>query len=680
MRSVQRRGGAAWVFHNPATGRYWQTTPRLYRLAALLDGRTTIEAALRALPPPQPQPGDDSEEALLRGLAGMITAGLLAVPGTVRPPPGAPGGALGLIRRIAFSRLRLGDLGRILPVAGPLLGWLFTSLGALVLLVLLLAAAWSWSDQGAALAAQWARLADPTFGNAVLAYLLFIAAKLLHEIGHAVAVRRMAAAEGHAVRVVPWGVTFMFLLPAPYVDASASWFLQSRWRRAVVGLAGIATDLLVAALAALLWSSVGPGALKDRLFELVLICSVSSLLFNLNPLIKLDGYYVLSDLLGIENMLARAQQALGRVLLGQGGGAGDGLAALYAVIAWVWRLTIYGGIFWLASGVHWLLAVAVAGIATVLIIAVPLVTLLRRHGATLRAARGRVAGGAVAGLALIGAAALVPVPAHVVAEGVVVDNGLSHVFAGADAQLLMVAEPGATGTVLRLDNPETTRRLAQLGAEAAALEIEMRRARSGPIAALDAHAARQAAVAMQIAALEAERAAYLVVAAPDARWEPLEAARLTSAWVRRDDPRPLGALLRPAAPEIRLVLDQWDGPVALAALAREPAASVPLRLRGETAASFRGQPLGPGEEARDTLPSPALAHFAGGRIPARPDQRGEARPIERVFELRLAPEAPAPLQLRHGARVEAQIALPAAPLAKQAWRRLRQLLQPRFAV
>lgn len=673
---MQRRGGAAWVFHNPATGRYWQATPRLYRLAALLDGRTTIEAALRALPPPRPD--DDTEGALLRGVAGMISAGLLAVPGAVRPPAVAPGGALGIIRRIAFSRLRLGDLGRILPVAGPLLGWLFTAFGALALLVLLLAAGWSWSDQGAALAAQWARLADPTFGNAVLAYLLFIAAKLLHEIGHAVAVRRMAAAEGHAIRVVPWGVTFMFLLPAPYVDASASWFLQSRWRRATVGLAGIATDLLVAALAALLWSAVGPGALKDRLFELVLICSVSSLVFNLNPLIKLDGYYVLSDLLGIENMLARAQQALGRVMLGQGG-AGDGLAGFYALIAWVWRLTIYGGIFWLASGVHWLLAAAVAGIATVLLIAVPLVTLLTRHGATLRAARGRVAVVAASGLALIGAAALVPVPAHVVAEGVVVDNGLSHVFAGADAQLLMVAEPGATGTVLRLDNPETTRRLAQLAAEAAALEIEMRRARSGPIAALDAHAARQAAVAVQIAALDAERAAYLVVAPSDAHWEPLDAARLTGAWVRRDDPRPLGAVLRPAAPEIRLVLDQWDGPVVLAALAREPAASVPLRLRGETAASFRAQPLGPGEEARDTLPSPALAHFAGGRIPARPDARGEARPIERVFELRLAPEAPAPL-LRHGARVEARIALRPAPLAEQAWRRLRQLLQPRFAV
>ncbi len=678
MRSVQRRGGAAWVFHNPATGRYWQATPRLYRLAALLDGRRTIEDALRLLPPPQP--GDDTEDALLRGLAGMITAGLLAVPGAARPPVAAPSGVLAVIRRIAFSRLRLGDLGRVLPVAGPLLGWLFAPLGALVLLMLLLAAAWSWSDQGAAIAAQWARLADPTFGNAVLAYLLFIAAKLLHETGHAVAVRRMAAAEGHVVRVVPWGVTFMFLLPAPYVDASASWFLQSRWRRAVVGLAGIATDLLLAALAALLWSAVGPGALKDRLFELVLICSLSSLLFNLNPLIKLDGYYVLSDLLGVENMLPRAQQALGRVLLGQGSGAGDGLAALYALIAWVWRVTIYAGIFWLASGVHWLLAAGVAGIAFVLILAVPLWTILRRHGATLLAARGRVAGLAASGLALVGAAALVPVPAHVVAEGVVVDNGLSHVFAGADGQLIMVAEPGATGTILRLDNPETTRRLAQLGAEAAALEIEMRRARSGPIAAHDAHAARHAAVAVQIAALETERASYVIRTDADAQWEPLAAARLAGAWVRRDDPRPLGAVLRPAPTEIHLVLDQWDGPLALAALGHEAAPLVPLRLRGETAASFRARLLGPGEEARDALPSPALAHFAGGRIPARPDARGEARPIERVFALRLAPEDPAPPQLRHGARVEARIALPPAPLAEQAWRRLRQLLQPRLAV
>ncbi|MCU0946137.1 MAG: hypothetical protein MUF65_12320, partial [Rubritepida sp.] len=95
--------------------------------------------------------------------------------------------------------------------------------------------------------------------------------------------------------------------------------------------------------------------------------------------------------------------------------------------------------------------------------------------------------------------------------------------------------------------------------------------------------------------------------------------------------------------------------------------------------SFAARPLGPALEAREALPSPALGTPGGGRIPARLDEREAARPLERVYELRLAPEGATP-PLRPGARVEARIALPPAPLAEQAWRRARQVVQRRLSV
>jgi putative peptide zinc metalloprotease protein len=689
VRRVLRGGTPAWVFHNPATGTYWQTTPGLHRLAARFDGRITVAEALAAEAAADPAAAAEARATLLSGLGGMIGAGLLRVPGA-RPPPPQAAGWIAPLRGFAFTRVPLGDLGRALPLARPLLGWLFTLPGALVLGVLLLGAAWLWAGRQAEIAAQLARLADLDLQDAALGYLIFVATKLAHETGHAVAAQRMAAAEGRRVEVVPWGVSFMFLLPAPYVDASSAWFLASARRRAVVGLAGVATDLLLAALAALAWASVGPGALADRLFDVVLICGLSSLVFNLNPLMRLDGYYVASDLLGIENLGARGQQALGRVALHPLGLAdrpqrGDGLGALWAAASWAYRWTVLVGIAWIAGGIHWLAAAAVAAAALILFLALPAWrggrALLRRLGA-LPPGRAALSAAALLGLSALGAAALLlPVPSHVVAAGVVVRDGVVPIYPRADALVLDSAPAGTEGgTALRLDNPDTRRRLTQLGAEAEALAIEARRARA-TATGIDAVAEREHAVASQIAALREEAAAWRLDLPAGVRWEPLRAQALEQGWVRRDDDRPLGILVRadPGA-DILLVLDQWDGPAALAALAAAPDRPVPMRLRGTAGpAAFAARPLAPAVEARDALPSPALAAFAGGPIPAQQDARGAARPLERVFELRLRPLDPAPA-LPHGARVEARIALPPASLAAQLWWRLRQAVQRRLAV
>jgi putative peptide zinc metalloprotease protein len=683
-RRIESGGQPLWVLRNPATGRYFHASPRLYLLAAALDGRTPVQAALAGLPPGGPETND----ALLEGLSGMIGAGLLLLPGA-RPPRRRGNAALSAVGSVAFTRIRLGDLGGAMRVMAPLLGWLYTRTGAAILAVLLAAAAASWAGRGAEIAEQAARFTTFDLSDLVAGYVIFVAAKLLHECGHAVALRRMAAAEGLPPGALPWGVSFMFLMPAPYVDASAAWFLENPRRRAAVGLAGVATDLLVASLAALLWAWLGPSALRDRAFDLVVICGVSSLLFNLNPLVKLDGYYVLSDLAGIPNLMARAQAALSRLVFGPFGLAPAPHAAdlpfgLYAAASWIYRWTIYLSIFWLAGGMHWLLAGGVAAVVALLFLALPLLRLAKTVPDAFGRAPARAAVFTAGVAAILGAIAFLPLPQHVVAEGVVVRPGLTLVYARTDGRLTQVAPagPGQDAAVIRLDNPETDRLMAQLRAEAASLAIEARRARAAGAERVDAAMERQRAVAGQIAALEAERAGWEVMAPAGTSWEPLRAETMEGAWVRRDDSRPLGALLADGPAEIRLILDQSDGPAALAALATDPKAAIALRLRGGTVAQLQGRPAGPPIEARDMLPSPALATAAGGRIPARLDAQGAARPAERVFELRILPDAGAAVAatLRHGARVEARIALAPASLLDQSWRRMRQALQRRLAV
>jgi putative peptide zinc metalloprotease protein len=676
-RRVTAGGAPAWVLTNPATGRYFQLSPRLYALAGGLDGRRTVDEALARLPP-----GEESEAQLLEALLGMTAAGLLVARGARLPE--RPRDRLAPLRALVFRRIPLGDVGDALGPLGATLGRIFSPAGFALLALLLVVAGVAVAGRSEALTAQFARVADAGLAELALGYLVFVLAKLLHEAGHAAALARAARAEGVPLQSAPFGVSFMFLLPAPYVDASAAWLIESRARRAVVGLAGVVTDLWVAALAALAWASIGPGALADRLFELVLICGVSSLLFNLNPLVRLDGYHVLADLLGVPNLMARAQAALSRVLLGPLGlaarpAARDLPGALFAFLSWLYRWTIYLAVFWLAAGLHPALGTIVALTVLVLFVAVPLLRALGLAPGAARESPLGLAAGTAAGLALAAALAFVPVPRFVVAEGVVAGPGLAFAYPRTDGRILTVAAAGPAGAapVLALDNPETARQLAQLRAEAESLAVEARQARATGAPRMDAAPERARAVAQQIARLEEERAAQ-ELRAEGLWWEPLRAERLAGAWVRRDDQRPLGALIRAdARPEILLVLDQWDGPFALAALAGGEA--IPMRLAGGTRASFHARPQGPVVEAREALPSPALGTPGGGRIPARLDERDQARPVERVFELRLAPEADAP-PLRPGQRVEARIPLPPAPLAEQAWRRARQVVQQRLSV
>jgi putative peptide zinc metalloprotease protein len=684
-RRVILRGEPAMVLQDPSTGRHFRASILLYRLVGLFDGRRTVAEALDLIDRDRT---DAQELTLMQGVAGMAGVGLLRVPGLRRAARPTPPGILakGALQRVIFVRLPLGNLGPALPVALPVLGWLYTRTGVCVLAGLIVMAAWAWVGEGPAIDAQFDRLANMGPEILVIGWLLFAASKMLHEIGHAVATHRMGAAEGLDLRSFRWGISFMFLMPAPYVEVTPAWLIGSRGRRAWIGLAGIQVDLLVAAVAALVWAQIGQGAFADRLFELVLLCGISSLLFNANPLLRLDGYYVLSDLLGIPNMQARAWAALRRAALWPMGldqrphGGADLGYALYAVASWCWRWAIYIGIFWLAGAISWVLAAGFAAVIGILFVSLPLARGLVTWGRLVRAAplRAAIAPAAIAGV--VAAFFLVPVPHRLVAEGIIWHEGITLIYAPADGLVRTVAPAGpVAGPVVQLENPDLRRTHAQLRAEAAALVIEARRARTEAPQRIDALAERQRAVASQIAAVETEIASWAVTPASGGLWYPLRAEHLTEAWVRRDDARPLGVVSAPGPVMVRLVLDQWDGPAGLAALASLGDGEIALRQRGEGAATLHARVAYLPEQARDELPSLALSTAAGGSIATRADTRGAVRPEARVFEVRLAlVEDQSGMALRHGTRVEALIWLPDAPLADIVWYRLRQALQHRL--
>jgi putative peptide zinc metalloprotease protein len=130
----------------------------------------------------------------------------------------------------------------------------------------------------------------------------FILTKFIHEMGHAFSCRRFGG-ECHEV-----GIMFLVLFPCPYVDASTAWGFPSKWKRIFVGAAGMIAEIFVAAVAAFVWSMTSNDELVNQLaYNVMLIASVSTVLFNANPLLRYDGYYILSDYLEIPNLQQKSR-------------------------------------------------------------------------------------------------------------------------------------------------------------------------------------------------------------------------------------------------------------------------------------------------------------------------------------------------------------------------------------
>jgi len=139
--------------------------------------------------------------------------------------------------------------------------------------------------------------------NVALIVCVYPVVKSLHELGHAFATK-VWGGEVHEV-----GIMLLVFIPVLYVDASASAAFRQKHRRIIVGAAGILVETALAAIAIIIWIYGSPGIGRAIAFNVILIGGVSTLLFNGNPLLRFDAYFILSDLIEIPNLGSRATRA-----------------------------------------------------------------------------------------------------------------------------------------------------------------------------------------------------------------------------------------------------------------------------------------------------------------------------------------------------------------------------------
>jgi putative peptide zinc metalloprotease protein len=288
--------------------------------------------------------------------------------------------------------------------------------------------------------------------NLVILWLAFPFLKAFHEFGHSFAVKKKGG------EVHDMGIMLLVFTPIPYVDASAASAFRRKKERILVGAAGMAVEVFMAALALFVWVNVEPGPVRSVAYNVIFIAGISSILFNGNPLLRYDAYYILSDLLEIPNLGPRGLRyvtyLLQRYLLGirdveaPMATRGEKIwLVMYSITSFCYRLFIYTAIVLFIATKFFFIGVLFAFWGFVNMLVWPAIKAVRFLASSPRVRRGRfraVTAVTLVAAGLIALVTLVPVPLSTTAEGVIWTPEKSFVRAGTDGfvQRLLVP-PGS---------------------------------------------------------------------------------------------------------------------------------------------------------------------------------------------------------------------------------------------
>jgi putative peptide zinc metalloprotease protein len=693
--SRHRYGGQAWyALADPTSGRVHRVSPTAYLFAVRMDGARTVDAIWQELVAEMDTeaPGQGDVIALLIQLHG---ADLLA--GDV-PPDAAE--LLSRRDRLARSlwmrnlraplsmQLPLIDPDRFLTRTSPFLRPLFSMTALAAWLVLMIAALITVGQH-------WSELTENIADRVMAAEGLFALAicfplmKVLHELGHGYVAKRYGCA------VHEMGVMLLVGFPVPYVDASTSAALRNKWQRAFVAAAGIIVELTLAAMAALYWAAAEPGLSRAAAFNIMLIGGVSTVFVNGNPLLRFDGYYVLSDVLAVPNLTQRGTRYLGylidryifRIPVPQRFTATVHervTMAIYTPASWCYRLVVLLSVSTFVA-VHYFVVGIVIGAVTLFTTFVrPVAKALWQvaAGTRYRLCRGRAAGLTFGGIALVGIVVLaVPAPVHSTSEGVIWVPRDAIVRAGTDGFVVDVAAtPGARvssgSTLFVLRHPIAEAKLKVL--EAKVHELEAKYAAEWVADRIAAEVTQYELAQTQAEVVrERYRASRDIVRAKlDGTFNTARPADdMVDRYVK--DGEILGYVTPFAGQVARVVVPQAD-----IDLVRDQLIDVRIRLADQVT-DFRSSVTRAVPAADETVPSRALAASSGGSISTDPRDNKGTKAFERLFQFDVTLPAPASDAISSagfGSRVYVRFDFAWEPLAMMFYRRIRQALLSRFAV
>jgi putative peptide zinc metalloprotease protein len=497
--------------------------------------------------------------------------------------------------------------------------------------------------------------------------------KILHEFGHGTSCKHFGG-ECHEM-----GVMMLVLTPCLYCNVSDSWMLPNRWHRAAIGAAGMYVELVLASIATFVWWFSAPGPLHYFCLNVMFVSSVSTVMFNANPLLRYDGYYILSDILEIPNLRQKASTILNRKLGAWCLGLEEPedpflpkrhqmLFALYTIASAIYRWVVLFSILFFLNKVFEPYGLKVLGQAIALgslygLLVLPfwnIYKFFRVPGRWSKVKRWRMA----ASLALIATGVagllLIPLPMRVWAPFELQPRGAASVYVEVPGRLTEVAvRPGeevAKGALLaRLENPELELAVVQLRGERDAYREQLRGLENLRFSEKRAEAAAEISVVREkLAAVEAQLEkkesdlARLQITAPRAGTvippprveapKPTDEVQLAEWSGTPLEPENLGAAMTPDGPhnmlcqigdarawEAVLVVDQDDVDLV------QEGQQVELMCEQSTWLVLDSKIERRATDAMTQAPL-RLASTSGGPLPAKPERDGAIRPLSTSFQ------------------------------------------------
>jgi putative peptide zinc metalloprotease protein len=515
-----------------------------------------------------------------------------------------------------------------------------------------------------------------------IAWLAYPFIKAIHELGHALAVKKWGG------EVSESGITLFMLTPAPYVDASAANGFRKRYQRIFVSAIGIMVELSIAALALLVFFNTQPSILRDVSFVVMVICSFSSILFNGNPLLRFDAYYVLCDSLDLPNLSTRSRQYWSNLITRLVVGKKYATEFLLAQGERKWLFTyaplsIAFSIFLFLSIILWLgeksFAVAVLGgiyLAYTMLLK-PLYALAAGIISAVPAGLNRLTARATLGIActcllLIGF--FVPIPYTTTAQGVVWapdESRLRTEIAGFITQL-----PVLHGKMVKKNQVIAVLEDADLDAEKSKLESQYAKLETDQYQTWFTDPVKAENIGKQMIKVRADIAhcdnkisALTIRSQIDGQLVMPYQQDLTGTFAAKG--QLLGYVMSDMPIQVRAAL-----PAHLVNLVREKLHHVEVKLAGSQQAPYKANMLQLFPSASYQLPSQAMADRNGGNFTTDPNDKDAMQAVEPIILVDLA--LPNTVFKQAGARVNVLFNHGKEPIVQQVYHRIQQLFLKHF--
>lgn len=306
-------GRSYWVVKDPVGLNYFRFQDEEYAILNMIDGTRSLDEIkdeFEAEFPPQ----KITLEELQQFLGQLHRSGLIVanVPGQGRElrkrrDEKRRKEILGAFTNILCIRFKGIDPERILNWMYPKVRWFFSPVTfacCIIMAMLALSLVLVEFDVFRSKLPTFQNFFSPT--NAIFLAITLAFTKVFHEFGHGLACKHFGG-ECHEM-----GVMILVLTPCLYCNVSDSWMLPSKWHRAAIGAAGIYVEVVLASICTFIWWFTDEGLLHYLCLNVMFISSVSTILFNANPLLRYDGYYIVSDLVEIPNLRQKATSILSR--------------------------------------------------------------------------------------------------------------------------------------------------------------------------------------------------------------------------------------------------------------------------------------------------------------------------------------------------------------------------------